>query len=102
MKNLISSALLLLALLLPATAAAYDFEVDGIFYNFCNEEGAVQVTTPPYSESYSGTVNIPAAVTYNDSTYTVTAIGELAFSYRYTMSTRSSPSGSLRFGFAKT
>ena len=33
MKNFIKTTLLLLALLLPATAAAYDFEVDGLYYN---------------------------------------------------------------------
>ena len=33
MKNLITSTILLLALLLPAVATAADIEVDGIYYN---------------------------------------------------------------------
>ena len=79
MKNLITSALLLLALLLPATAAAYDFEADGIYYNLCNDEGTVEVTAAPYTNSYSGAVTIPATVSHDDTSYTVTAIGEWAF-----------------------
>ena len=33
MKSLIKTIFLLLALLLPASAAAHDFMVDGIYYN---------------------------------------------------------------------
>ena len=76
MKNLITCLLLLLALLLPANAAAYDFEVDGIYYNINGNEATV--TSDGY-RSYSGIVTIPDAVTYNGTTYSVTAIGENAF-----------------------
>ena len=76
MKNLITCLLLLLALLLPANAAAYDFEVDGIYYNINGNEATV--TSDGY-RSYSGIVNIPDVVTYNGTTYSVTAIGENAF-----------------------
>lgn len=37
MRSFITSALLLLALLLPATASAFDFEEDGIYYNINGE-----------------------------------------------------------------
>ena len=82
MKNLITSTLLLLALLLPATATAYDFEVDGIYYNINGNE--VTVTYKGYYESdyqndYSGNVIIPATVTYNGTAYSVTSIGYGAF-----------------------
>ena len=40
MRNVITSALLLLALLLPASAAAYNFEEGGIYYNYCNNPGS--------------------------------------------------------------
>ena len=79
MKNLIKTTLLVLALLLPATAAAFDFVVDGIYYNHCSKPGTVEVAPPPSSNKYSGAVDIPAAVTYNGTTYTVTAIGKEAF-----------------------
>ena len=41
MKHLFNLSLLLLALLLPATALAYDFEVDGIYYNMNGNEATV-------------------------------------------------------------
>ena len=75
MKNLITSALLLLALLLPATATAHDFEVDGIYYNI----NGTNATVTFGNNELTGSVIIPAAVTYNGITYPVTAIGLLAF-----------------------
>ena len=76
MKSLIKTTLLLLALLmLPATAVAYDFEVDGIYYNINGNEATVTSGT----SQYSGGVTIPAAVTYNGTAYSVTAIDDHAF-----------------------
>ena len=81
MRRLITSALLLLAFLLPvATAYAYDFEVDGIYYNFRSDAGIVAVTESPNTNKYSGDVTIPETVTYNGSTYTVRVIDDQAFS----------------------
>ena len=81
MKNVIISALLLLALLLPVSAAAYNFEEGGIYYNYCNNPGssdyAVEVTSPPSTENYTGTVIIPATVTHDGTTYLVIAVGNL-------------------------
>ena len=87
MKSLIKTTLLLLALLLPATAAAYDFMVDGIYYNINGNEATV---TSGRSQ-YSGGVTIPAAVTYNGTTYSVTAIGERAFENCYRLTSVSIP-----------
>ena len=70
--------LLLLALLLPATVAAYNFTVDGIYYNKNGNEATVTYRTTSYN-SYSGSVTIPSTVTYDGVTYTVTAIGDNAF-----------------------
>ena len=80
MKHLLKLSLLLLALLLPATATAYDFKIDGIYYNIINDN-EVQVTFDWEAGcSYTGAVNIPPTVTYNGTTYSVTAIGFYAFS----------------------
>lgn len=60
---------------------AFDFEVDGIFYNITDDmakEVEVTYKTTDYN-SYFGVVNIPSTVSYNDETYTVTSIGESAF-----------------------
>ena len=82
MKNLITSAIMLMALLLPATAVAHDIEVDGIYYNINGDEATVTFRgtyTHSYSDEYTGDVTIPSAVTYGGTTYAVTAIGESAF-----------------------
>ena len=82
MKQLLRFSIMLLAILLSATATAHDFEVDSIYYNIINNN-EVEVT---YGRSYyfhylySGTVTIPATVTYDGNTYSVTAIGDYAFS----------------------
>ncbi len=83
MKHLFTATLLLLALLMPATATAHDFEVDGIYYNILNDN-EVAVTFRghffnEYTEDYSGDIIIPATVTYDGSTYAVTAIGDDTF-----------------------
>jgi len=83
MKTIIKSALLLLALLLPALANAHDFEVDGIFYNIINSN-EVEVTYQESSWSYntdrySGEMTIPSSVYCNGKTYPVTTIGKYAF-----------------------
>ncbi len=82
MKRLYRFSLMLLALMLPATAFAHNFEVDGIYYNF-NGNG-VTVTYKgssfsQYSDEYYGDVIIPDTVTYNGVTYPVSSIGEYAF-----------------------
>jgi len=84
MRSLITSTLLLLALLLPATAAyAYDFEVDGIYYNINGNEVTVtkkSIGNVTYTDAYVGKIRIPETVTYQGVTYAVTAIGASAFS----------------------
>lgn len=68
-------------LLASLSALAYDFYVDGIYYNISNEEDrTVGVTCREYHESsYSGNVEIPRKLVYNNKTYNVTFIGQLAF-----------------------
>ena len=85
MKRLIKTAILLLAILLPALAMAADFMVDDICYNIHGNEAAVtRKGLPGYLFiGYSGPVVIPATVTYNGTTYPVTAIDSVAF-YRCT------------------
>ena len=72
--------LLLLAAALPA-AFAYNFQSGGIYYDITGTSPntvAVTYATGSYN-SYSGNVDIPSSVTYNGTTYTVTAIGNNAF-----------------------
>ena len=64
-----------LLLALVATSALWAFEVDGIYYNILNGS-EVEVTSG--SSKYTGSVTIPASVTY-DETYSVPSIGWKAF-----------------------
>ena len=61
---------------------AYDFTIDGIYYIKNSDGTSVTVTykTTSYN-SYSGSVVIPSTVTYNDTEYSVTSIGDYAFYY---------------------
>ena len=56
---------------------AYEFEVDGIYYN--TDFNNAIVTRGDYDTYYSGDITIPATVSHNGVTYTVTSIGEKAF-----------------------
>ena len=67
-------------LLVGVHAFAYDFEVDGIYYNLINKNGTTVEVTGGKSE-YKGDVVIPSTVTYNGVEYTVTKIGNSAFKY---------------------
>ena len=81
MKQLFRFSIMLLALLLPAIATAHDFKVDSIYYNRINDN-EVEVTYGQIFDhryQYHGAVTIPAAVTYDGTTYSVTSIGEGAF-----------------------
>lgn len=81
--------LLFLVLLTAAfSVQAYDFEVDGIYYNYNYDDWtSVSVTrSSEYGEgsmysSYMGDIIIPETVSFYDQTYTVTAIEDYAFYY---------------------
>ncbi len=81
MKKIIKLTLLLLAFLLPATAVAHDFEVNGIYYNIDGNNAIVTYRDTFFNlyNEYTGTVVIPESVTYNGNTYSVTTIGHSAF-----------------------
>ena len=97
MKHLIKATLLLLVLLLLTMVSCSGnqsvpnsdstFEVNGINYNKI-DSNKVEVTNKitsysPYSNDYSGSVTIPATVTYHGTTYSVTSIGYGAFDHCY-------------------
>jgi hypothetical protein len=73
--------LLVLFMLIGVTHLfAYDFEVDGIYYNYNSANKSCSVTYKTSSHNtYSGDIEIPNNVIYNGKTIPVTAIGEYAF-----------------------
>jgi hypothetical protein len=70
----IYTTLLLAAITLFAcqTVSAYDFEVDGFYYNLNTSDMTVAVTSG--DEKYAGDVVVPSSVTYKTKTLKVTAI----------------------------
>lgn len=82
--------LLILSLCTWLPLCAFDFEIEGVFYNFI-DNNEVEVTQG--SPMYSGNVVIPSSVTYNGQTYTVTKIGEKAFYECMGLRTVSIPEG---------
>lgn len=74
MKHLIYM-IILVAHMMGVSAAAQDFEAEGIYYSI--NQGKATVTSGTIF--YSGDVVIPAAVTHDGMTYPVTAIAHSAF-----------------------
>ena len=73
--------LALFAVLIPLLASAHDFKVNGIYYNITSEaDKTVEVTYDAFNTRYSGVITIPTTVTYNGVAYSVTKIGQEAFS----------------------
>ena len=71
---------LLFLAFIPIAMMAYDYEVDGIFYNLNNNAKTAEVTyESSTSYPYSGEVVIPSSILYNGITYSVTRIGSFAF-----------------------
>lgn len=83
--------ILLLLLLLPMVARAYDVCIDGIYYNLVEKARVAEVTYGTslggYSyfnyprDDYQGQINIPSSFIYEGKEYSVTTIGQLAFEY---------------------
>lgn len=82
MKKLVQKfGIIIIALFIPMSASAYDFEVDGIFYNIISASNlSVEVTYKSSGGgSYAGVIKIPNSVIYNNRSYTVTCIGGWTF-----------------------
>ena len=70
--------LLVLIALVTMGAKAYDFSVDGVYYNVIDKSGKVVEVTKGDAK-YSGSVTIPATVSSDGVTYTVSRVGNQAF-----------------------
>ena len=82
MKHKTFSILLAVLMSMAASvASAYDAEVDGIYYNFSENEATVTYLglNADNESAYSGDVTIPETVTCDGKTYSVTQIGYAAF-----------------------
>ena len=80
MRHFIKTSLLLMAILLPLAAMAYDFEVNGIAYKTdLWGDFAMVADWGEDGNHYTGSVTIPESVTNDDTTYPVQKIGAYAF-----------------------
>ncbi|MBD5263191.1 MAG: leucine-rich repeat domain-containing protein [Bacteroides sp.] len=81
MKTILQKLGMLIAVAYASLSAyAYDFEVDGIYYDVVS---LTDFTCSVISgtEKYSGDIEIPSEVKYNNRTLSVTGIGNYAFQY---------------------
>ena len=89
----------LLALFGSLNMQAYDFEVGGIYYTVTDTASAsAKVAVAPGEELYEGSVAIPATVTSEGKTYSVTAIGEKAFYFCKALSSVTIPESVTEIG----
>ena len=85
--KLLSIIIAAIAFLLPMRTLAYDFMVNGLCYNKNSDGTSVTVTyevstsNQPHYNNIEENLIIPASVTYEGQTYSVTAIGTDAFRY---------------------
>ena len=81
MKQITNKLCIVIAIIsLSLSAFAYDFKVDGIYYNITNKE-TKEVSVTHGTDKYSKDVTIPTSVNYNGDEYSVTTIGNSAFNY---------------------
>lgn len=90
MKKILSFILALVA----TTLSAYDFQVGDLYYNITSDSTVEVTCKENYSSSnYANlaTATIPESVTYNGTTYSVTSIGDHAFSYCHSLTSITIP-----------
>jgi len=101
MKRLIT---LIAAICIAVSSWAYDFTMDGVYYNITSSTAPYTVevtynTIPDINDpSYTGDIIIPSSVTYNSTTYSISAIGHDAFCYSTALSSVTIPSSVTSIG----
>ena len=102
--TIIRPALLLILLLFSSfSALAYDCKVDNIYYNLNNDDKTASVTymssyAPISKDAYVGNIIIPESITYSGTTYSVTSIGDNAFSVCSSLTTVTIPNSVTSIG----
>lgn len=93
MKQFKKLAMLIAGLWCCMAVNALDFEVDGIYYN------TLTATEVEVDRGYgTGKIEIPESVTYNDVSYTVTSIRNMAFYYRQELTSITIPNSVTSIG----
>ena len=92
------ASLLFLFVLNVHIAYSYDFEVNGIYYEYDSSNQAAIVTFSS-DEKYSGNLDVPVSVSYNGRTLPVLSIGDDAFRSCTGLGSVSLPSGLTKIGW---
>ncbi len=99
MNKVIKLIMMLAVLASFQRLAAYDFKLDGIYYNILSEEDqTVEVTNSGYSKCYSGEIILPSRILWNSKTYKVTSIGDGAFCWCSALTSVAIPSSVTSIG----
>lgn len=82
------------------TAYAYDFEVEGIYYNITSDtDFKCEVTHKNIPSDYYGDIVIPSTVEYNGNEYSVIAIEAQAFDRSYGLTSITIPNSVIYIGY---
>jgi hypothetical protein len=77
LKEMKKQLLLFVLMLWPMVTFADVVEIDGIYYNLIKKAKTAEVTSNP--NYYSGSVVVPDKINYENTEYSVTSIGDIAF-----------------------
>lgn len=86
-KKLLSSAIVLMLIGISTSAKAYDFFAvnsngDTLYYNITSSSNhTIAITSGDVIGNYKGEITVPANVTYDGVTYSVTSIAQQAFNF---------------------
>ena len=89
---------MLLSVVALCAMNAQSFSVDGVYYEVLSSGSGSDVEVVDNPSYYSGSITVPATVTYNSVTYNVVAIGDNAFASCSGLSAISLPSSIVEIG----
>ena len=85
-------------LLLTASAFAVEVEIEGLWYEVVAKAKVAKVIQYKNDVKYKGNIVIPETVVYEDVTYSVTSIGDYAFSYCFGLTSVNIPNSVTSIG----
>lgn len=97
--QILQKIVLIIAIFSCLYANAYDFTVDGIYYNRLSSDEVEVTIKEEHYDAYRGDVIVPQTVTYEGKIYTVTAIGGNAFAMCWKLTSVTLPNSIKTIGY---